>query len=161
MTALSRTTIVFCDVCDNMMHARFRTKADDGAVDRDHQADNSSTMDMAMELYCKNCGSHRLMPDGHVISSRSIQSGDAVDPMHFIHPHMKHDPSMPLSRDMECPNRESCPVYKNEGEQALEQSVMYAKYDHDNMRYVYMCTHCDTVFHGDGTIVSSRAPLTS
>ena len=41
--------------------------------------------------------------------------------------------------NIKCPNPE-CKCNKNED---LEQDVVYLRYDDEEMKYIYLCCHCD------------------
>lgn len=91
--------------------------------------------DNALLHYCRNCGHEDTMnPEELCVSNSQINEGkhsQAVSLTEFT----KQDPTLPRTNKIKCPNEE-CSSH--------EQEVLYLRYDDTNMRYIYMCTLCDT-----------------
>ena len=51
----------------------------------------------------------------------------------------KYDPTLPHMTNIKCPNPE-CKCNKRND---LIQDVVYLRYDDENMKYIYLCCHCD------------------
>ena len=77
----------------------------------------------------------------------------------IINEYTKLDPTLPRISNVPCPNTE-CPSNKGlgdgegEGEGSGEggrkkSEVVYLRYDDINMKYIYLCAHCDTVWRTD------------
>jgi hypothetical protein len=91
------------------------------------------------EMYCKNCGLVEPMPaDAPKRVSHMAIGGLDVDPSFYLSKHMKADPTLPHLSSIPCVNKSECPGETND--------VVYVKYDAPNMRYVYMCMHCDAMW---------------
>lgn len=120
----------FCALCDNMLYAR-TAGAEPGGATAEEEAG-------ASEMYCKNCGLVTPMPTDapKLISHMAIGDLD-VDPAFFISKHVKDDPTLPHLYSLPCPNAE-CP--------GAQSDVVYIKHDSPNMKYVYICVHCDTIW---------------
>lgn len=60
---------------------------------------------------------------------------------HIINKYTKLDPTLPRIDNILCPNH-TCVT--NTGEK--EREIIYIRYDDVNMKYVYLCSDCDTVW---------------
>jgi len=110
--------VSFCKDCDNMLY--LYTKPD------------------TSELYyvCKACGSNEQMEN----TSKFIYNNNKVplDKSEIINsnPYITHDVTLPKihkNKNIKC-NNELC--------ETEETNITYIKYDHINMRYLYICNHC-------------------
>lgn len=63
---------------------------------------------------------------------------------HLVNEFSKMDPTLPRIYTMKCPH-DMCATNQAEGE-GKPCEVVYKRYDDDNMKYVYICTTCDTVW---------------
>jgi aspartate carbamoyltransferase regulatory subunit len=61
----------------------------------------------------------------------------------IVNKYTKHDPALPRSYTMKCPN-DKCK--SNVDESAANPEVVYVRYDDANMKYLYICTECDTTW---------------
>ena len=61
--------------------------------------------------------------------------------MHVVNEYTKQDPTLPRIKTIKCPNQE-CPSVKGD----KENEVIFIRYDDTNIRYIYMCAHCDTTW---------------
>ena len=50
----------------------------------------------------------------------------------------KYDPTLPRVKNVPCPN-ENCA-------EDPEKEIIYIRYDDNNMKYVYLCGACDTIW---------------
>jgi len=66
---------------------------------------------------------------------------------HIINKYTKLDPTLPRINKIKCPNAE-CDTNKSDGG-AAEREIIYIRYDDVNMKYVYLCSTCDTVWKTD------------
>ena len=57
-----------------------------------------------------------------------------------INEYTKYDPTLPHMQTIKCPNV-SCK--SNEESNSLTQDVIYMRYDDKNMKYMYLCCHCN------------------
>ena len=60
----------------------------------------------------------------------------------FINEYTKLDPTLPRTNTIKCPNS-NCDTNKSEN---VEREILYIRYDDINMKYVYMCSTCDTMW---------------
>jgi DNA-directed RNA polymerase subunit M/transcription elongation factor TFIIS len=130
----------FCTECQNMYYIRL-----------------SGEDENQLSYYCRKCGHE----DTAIIASlenicvsrsdkKTISSYD-----HIINKYTKLDPTLPRLYHIKCPNT-SCPanaaVESKDGSQAKKGDddevgeILYLRYDDANMKFVYICTKCDTVW---------------
>ena len=113
----------FCEFCSNMYYIKEKT-------------DDEDVQDLV--YYCKNCGSEKKIKDSQ--QSKKILSNDC-DTMQskylqYINPNIIHDLTIPHVNNVNCTNN-SCTKKSTE-----ENDVMYIKYDHKNIKFLYFCTFC-------------------
>jgi DNA-directed RNA polymerase subunit M/transcription elongation factor TFIIS len=112
--------------------------------------------------YCRFCGHEDNEPtDDGVVVLRTEYKKTEQQFSHMINRYIKHDPTLPRITNVKCPN-EGC---KSNGSsdksygasasgghdstQVHESSVIYLRYDDENMKYLYICTTCDTSWKTD------------
>ena len=118
----------FCEVCQNMLYI---------AID----AEDTNKL----TYYCRHCGSidTAITQEGHCVLQTQLKQGQQKF-QHMINPYTKMDPTLPRIQ-MKCPN-ESCKTNSTESKQA---EVIYMRYNDQQMKYVYLCVECDTVWKTD------------
>jgi len=65
-----------------------------------------------------------------------------------INKYTKLDPTLPRITTIDCPNKE-CASNTTEGKSQTpqeEKEILYIRYDDKNMKFVYMCAVCDTIW---------------
>lgn len=112
----------FCPTCGNMLYIR----TEGGGVEEQRRE--------SLVYYCKNCLHTAVEPDDRlsmpVFDNVHTLGQDEARFEHFMTPDIEHDPTLPRSRHMPCPN----------GCQGSE--VIYIKYDPANLKYLYFCSQC-------------------
>lgn len=107
-----------------------------------------------MTFYCRCCGNkddsgnddsrsilvfQDTKVDASSAPSRRINvASDARMYTQYMSKYIKFDPCLPRVKDIECPNGSKCKRPKG-----ADNEVIYIKYDPTNLRYMYVCTHCD------------------
>ena len=114
----------FCNKCDNMYYIRL----------------NES--DMSLTNYCRHCGNEDNSTDTNIIYSEET----AAYNKDIVNEYTKLDPTLPRVHNINCPSS-SC--ITNTEPDKHEREVLYIRYDEDNMKYLYMCSTCDTVWRTD------------
>lgn len=115
----------FCSNCDNMYYIRI-------------DADNSNKL----MYYCRKCGheDQSFTSDNVCISKTEIvQSEQGFS--HIINKYTKLDPTLPRINTVLCPNPECETNTKGK-----EKEIIYIRYNEADMKYVYLCSTCDTVW---------------
>ncbi len=130
----------FCTKCDNMYYITIDDKNNDQLI-----------------YYCRFCGhkDEQLTEEGVVVLKTQYKKNEQKF-NHMVNQYTKLDPTLPRIYSMKCPNHE-CKTNHNasnsaaggdaSGTNACE--VIYLRYDDDNMKYLYICTTCDTSWKTD------------
>ena len=106
----------FCSNCHNMYYLKIN--------------DNNNLMH-----YCRCCGHEDSMnADDACVSNTQFNQTKQSNTV-LLSEFTKQDPTLPRTNAIKCPNEECS---------GGQQEVLYLRYDDTNMRYVYMCTNCDT-----------------
>jgi DNA-directed RNA polymerase subunit M/transcription elongation factor TFIIS len=115
----------FCSVCNNMYYLRI-----------DEQNPNK------LDYYCRNCGHEDklLAHDNMCVSKTYIKKNDQSF-NHIINEYTKLDPTLPRVSTILCPNPECETNTKN-----TKREIIYIRYDDTNMKYVYLCSDCSTIW---------------
>ena len=113
----------FCNNCNNMYYMKLNN--------------------MKQLIYvCKNCGNE----DTQQIEKNNLKVYKFSKETKSIDVHIneftKYDPTLPHVYHIKCPNPE-CPTSKNSDK--YTNDVVYVRYDDRDMKYTYLCYHCD--FH--------------
>ena len=97
--------------------------------------------------YCRNCGyiDHSNVTDSSCILKTDIKSGEQKF-NHIINKYTKLDPTLPRIYNIKCPNVK-CKTNTEPGSHKSE--VLYIRYDENNLKYLYMCSKCDTIWKTD------------
>jgi DNA-directed RNA polymerase subunit M/transcription elongation factor TFIIS len=116
----------FCSNCQNMYYIRINV-------------DNPNSL----VYYCRQCGNEDtlLAVDDVCVSKIQIKKNDQSF-NHIINKFTKLDPTLPRISNMLCPNADCLTNTKDK-----EKEVIYIRYDDTNMKYVYLCCECDTVWN--------------
>ena len=124
----------FCTQCENMYYVRLSGENKD-----------------KLTYYCRKCGNeddNLLDSEENICISRTDlkQSTSSYD--HIINKYTKLDPTLPHIQNIRCPNV-NC--VSNEGAEQknggkVKSDILYLRYDDASMKFVYICTHCDTVW---------------
>ena len=115
----------FCSNCSNMYYIRINTDDPNSLV-----------------YYCRNCGTEdkSLAITNVCVSNLQIKKSEQTF-SHIINKYTKLDPTLPRINSILCPNPDCNTNIKNE-----PREIIYIRYDDTNMKYVYMCSTCDTVW---------------
>jgi DNA-directed RNA polymerase subunit M/transcription elongation factor TFIIS len=115
----------FCSVCENMYYIRIDANDPNKLV-----------------YYCRKCGNEDALFDTDNVSivktniKKSEQSFS-----HIINQYTKLDPSLPRTSKVLCPNKD-CETNTHD----KEREIIYIRYNDTDMKYVYLCSTCDTVW---------------
>ena len=123
----------FCEKCNNMYYIRITGKEnEDGATEEGN----------SLVHYCRNCGnSESNTIETICVSKTQIQRMDQKYINH-INEFTKLDPTLPRVDNIPCPNEE-CPT--NNGKQD-DKEVIYIRYDDTQLKFIYLCVHCDNIW---------------
>jgi len=117
----------FCDNCQNMLY-----------ISVENDAAKSEQQAYKLTRKCKNC--NFTIEEG--ITAECIVSsarGDTnVNYKKYMSKYIKFDPTLPRVNNIKCANADKCTKAATQ-----DDEIIYIKYDHINMKYLYMCCHCD------------------
>ena len=119
----------FCGNCQNMLYIAI-----------DSEDTNKLT------YYCRHCGTidDVITQEGHCVLNTNLKQGEQKF-NHIINKYTKLDPTLPRIYTMKCPNEGCVTNVAGEGPKKKPE-VIYMRYDDSNMRYVYICVDCDTIW---------------
>ena len=120
----------FCSECQNMYYLKIKPNDED---DTDK-----------LIYYCRNCGNEDdTISEGNICVSKTTIRENKNNVSTVINEYTKIDPTLPRTDMIKCPNQE---CESNDIDKDIKREVLYIRYDDINLKYVYMCTHCDTVW---------------
>ena len=115
----------FCTKCSNMYYIRINSDDPNKLV-----------------YYCRQCGNEdKLLAVENVCVSKTQIKKDEQSFVHIVNKYTKLDPTLPRVNNILCPNQD-CITNKND----KEREIIYIRYDDTNMKYIYLCSDCDTVW---------------
>ena len=107
----------FCTQCNNLYYIKIQ--------------DNNQNK---LTLYCKQCGhTNNNIGNSNIISRKNNSQ------TYIINEYTKLDPTLPHITNIPCPN-ETCIT----NTQQHPKDVIYIKYNESDMKYIYLCTICNT-----------------
>ena len=115
----------FCSNCQNMYYIRI------------NESDPNK-----LDYYCRNCGNEdKMLATENVCVSKIQIKKTAQSFNHIINKYTKLDPTLPRINTILCPNADCLTNTKGK-----EREIIYVRYDDINMKYIYLCSTCDTVW---------------
>ena len=115
----------FCTNCSNMYYIRINSDDPNKLV-----------------YYCRNCGNEdKLLAIENVCVSKTQIKKSEQSFTHIINKYTKLDPTLPRINTILCPNPD-CSTNKGN----KEREIIYIRYDDTNMKYIYLCSDCDTIW---------------
>lgn len=116
----------FCSQCSNMYYIRINSDDPNNLV-----------------YYCRKCGNEdKLLAVENVCVSKTLIKKTEQSFNHIINKYTKLDPTLPRISSVLCPNADCKTNTSN-----AEREIIYIRYDDTNMKYVYLCSECDTVWN--------------
>ena len=95
--------------------------------------------DKDLIYYCKACGNEEVQKkeNGSLCIIDDNKVDDETKYSQYMNKYLKFDPTLPRVSNVVCPNLKCT----RKSEQPNE--VIYLKYDHINMKFMYHCCYCD------------------
>lgn len=111
----------FCNKCDNMYYIGI------------NQTNNNN-----IQHYCRYCENidENISSEGSCIidvNTKITQQNDVVNE------YTKQDPTLPHLYNITCSNAEC----KSNKKAEIKSDIIFLRYNDKDMKYVYICTHCD------------------
>ena len=124
----------FCSKCENMYYIRI-------------DANNSNKL----IYYCRKCGTEDDLFDIDNVSIVKTDIKKSEDSFsHIINKYTKLDPTLPRTDKVLCPNKDC----ETNTDKDSKREIIYIRYNDTEMKYVYMCSTCDTVWKTNESISS-------
>lgn len=119
----------FCNKCENMFYIKLENENCNNLI-----------------YYCRNCGNStsNITDLGKSIIKENINKSDNKYNIN-INSYTKLDSTLPRINYIKCPN-ETCLSNKPEFD-IDKREIISIRYDHINMKYLYLCSHCDYSWH--------------
>ena len=136
----------FCSQCNNMYYIRLSANVDGSATDEvEDVGDAEPKQEDRLVYYCRNCGNEdtNITVDNVSISKINFKKGEQ-NFNNIINEFTKFDPTLPRINNIPCPNTECA-----SNNDKAENDIVYLRYDETNMKFVYLCANCDTVWRLD------------
>ena len=115
----------FCTECGNMLYIKI-----------------SQTEEKNLIYYCRKCGFEKInINEDNICVSKIFLTKQKNKVM--INEFTKLDPTLPRITNIKCPSL-NCPSNTEEGAPPAE--IIYLRYDDINMKFVYLCSVCDTTW---------------
>ena len=115
----------FCNLCSNMYYIKINTDDPNKLI-----------------YYCRKCGNEdSLLAIENVCVSRTQIKKNEQSFNHIINKFTKYDPTLPSINNILCPNTDCITNTENK-----EREIIYIRYDDVNMKYVYLCYDCETIW---------------
>jgi DNA-directed RNA polymerase subunit M/transcription elongation factor TFIIS len=131
----------FCVNCDNMYYTRV--------------ADGTDSPDM-LKYYCLQCGHEKDVQTKYtrVMITNTTSSKQLAS--RYINKYTKLDPSLPRITTIDCPNVKCVTnpaSHENNTEGDIpKKDILYIRYDNVNMKFMYLCVHCDHVWDNSNNL---------
>lgn len=115
----------FCNVCQNMYYIRVDNETGDNLI-----------------YYCRKCGNEdsNITDKNTCVSKTNLRQGEQTF-SHIINEYTKYDPTLPRFNSILCPNADCSTNTKD-----TPREIIYIRYDEINLKYVYLCSTCDTTW---------------
>ena len=122
----------FCEKCDNMYYIKVNGDDDKGSPN-------------SLIYYCRKCGhENNVLTSSNICVSKVYIKRAEQQFNHSINSYTKNDPTLPRSSTIKCP---SCSVSgSSSSANDTEPEVIYIRYDDAHMKYIYLCTKCETTW---------------
>ena len=118
----------FCSTCSNMYYIKLEEEDCDKIV-----------------YYCRNCGNvdDKILDVNKCILQENINKTEDKYNIH-INKYTKLDITLPRINTIKCPNS-ICETNEEEFD-PNKKEIIYIRYDNTSMKYLYLCSHCDTIW---------------
>tara|TARA_Y100000816_G_C25876665_1_gene457448 strand:- start:337 stop:675 length:339 start_codon:yes stop_codon:yes gene_type:complete len=94
--------------------------------------------------YCRKCNNKNedIINDEICVSKTHIKDTSQTY-KNIVNEYTKLDPTLPRINTIDCPNKE-CDSNKDKNDKNyVEKEIIYLRYDDKNVKFVYLCAHCD------------------
>lgn len=92
----------------------------------------------SLTMKCLFCQHIELLPANETIIINTHLPSSEKSCEHFVTEYTKLDPTLPRVHNVDCVNT-MCDSHNNQE----KKEIIYIRYDHQNMKYLYLCPCCD------------------
>lgn len=118
----------FCKNCENMYYIKLSEEEPHNLI-----------------YYCRNCGNEdNDLGKNNIHVSKTVIGNNDENYSNVINEFTKHDPTLPRIDNVPCPN-EKC-LSNASGKEKVKNEIILMRYNDTELKYVYLCSHCDTVW---------------
>lgn len=118
----------FCSVCQNMYYIRIDSEEGSKLI-----------------YYCRKCGNEDdSITESNLCVSKTGLKQKSQSFAHVINEYTKYDPTLPRFNSILCPNADCTTNTKD-----TQREIIYIRYDEVNLKYIYLCSTCDTTWTTD------------
>ena len=98
-----------------------------------------------MEYHCIYCDVQKSVNDfdGCISATKYLEQESEKNYDQLFNDFLMDDPTLPIVDSIPCPNTK-CPANIKVKSKAKENQIIYVRYDHDNMKFCYICKNCKT-----------------
>jgi DNA-directed RNA polymerase subunit M/transcription elongation factor TFIIS len=114
------TTMKFCPTCENLFYLTIE--------------------DETVQYTCKKCGTIEDIQEDCTISNIFCNQ-QRQNVQNSVNQYTKLDPTLPRINFLKCPN-DNCVNH----EDREDREIIYVRYDNVQLKYIYICPKCDTVW---------------
>jgi len=129
----------FCVLCNNMLYLTI-----------------SADVENELNYFCRNCGFTEQVQG--IVSLSTTQNKCKHTARNIVNKYTKFDPTLPRVNNIDCVN-ETCITNKSHENEVqvdkAEKEIIFIRYDDSNMKYIYMCVHCDTVWGSENRYINN------
>jgi len=102
--------------------------------------------------YCRKCGNEdKILASQNTCISKTYIKKSTQSFQNFVNKYTKLDPTLPRINTVLCPNNDCATNKEVDGTAKEEREIIYIRYDDTNMKYIYLCSTCDTVWQTNET----------
>ena len=122
----------FCQKCGNMYYLRLTKDADE--------------QENALIYYCRKCGNEddSLVSNLNNLYVSKTNIKKTTNYKNIINKYTKLDPTLPRITNIDCPNQDCDSNRKDDSKE--DKEILYIRYDDTNMKFIYLCSICDTIW---------------
>tara|TARA_Y100000590_G_C15385872_1_gene888197 strand:+ start:97 stop:486 length:390 start_codon:yes stop_codon:yes gene_type:complete len=122
----------FCPKCGNMYYLRLTKDADE--------------QENALIYYCRKCGNEddSLVSNLNNLYVSKTNIKKTTNYKNIINKYTKLDPTLPRITNIDCPNQDCDSNRKDDSKE--DKEILYIRYDDTNMKFIYLCSICDTIW---------------
>jgi len=119
--------------------------------------DGEDSPDM-LKYYCLQCGHEGDVKTEYTRVMLTNTTSSEQLASRYINKYTKLDPTLPRITTIDCPNVKCITNPSSHGsdvkvdEDIPKKDILYIRYDNVNMKYMYLCVHCDHVWDNSNKI---------